>query len=63
MGVTGSIFVGISRKGNFDEKVTFKGKPGENGLFSKVQSWREPSKWRRQKPPRGRHPLPAQWSL
>lgn len=35
-GVTGNIFVGISRKGNFDEKVTFKGKPGENGLLSKV---------------------------
>lgn len=62
-GVTGNIFVGISRKGDFDEKVTSKGKPGENGLLSKGQSWRKPSKQRGQKPPRGRHPLPAQWSL
>lgn len=43
-GVTESIFVGISRKGNFDEKVTFKAKPRESGVLPKIQSWRKPSK-------------------
>ena len=34
-------FVGISRKGDFDEKAIFKWRPRESGLHPTVQPWRK----------------------